>query len=208
MINTSKHDTKAVKRKILKRAFYERDVKLVARKLLGKRLVRKTKEGVTSGIIVETEAYLPENDPACHAARGMTPRNSVMYERGGTAYVYFTYGNHYLVNAVAHKKGVPSAVLIRALEPLDGIALMMKRRNTENVVQLCNGPGKLCQALGVTKDSNMADLTSPHGGLYIMDTACRVREEDIHIATRIGIREGSGLPLRFYLKGSRYISRK
>lgn len=194
--------------KILKRRFYERHVEVVARQLLGKLLVRKTKDGIASGMIVEAEAYLPEGDPACHAARGMTPRNSVMYERGGTAYVYFNYGAHFLLNAVAHKKGVPAAVLIRALEPVDGISLMKTRRRTDNVVNLCNGPGKLCQALAVTREQNMADLTLSHQGLYIMDIAMRVKNEDIVTAARVGIREGSELPLRFYLKENAFISRK
>ncbi len=199
---------KSKKGTVLKPRFYERDVVLVARELLGKLLARKTKEGCTSGVIVETEAYLPENDPACHAARGKTPRNSVMYGRGGTAYVYFTYGSHYLLNAVAHKKETPAAVLLRALEPVEGLPLMKKRRNVDDVVNLCNGPGKLCQALAVTKEQNMLDLTSPRHGLYIMDIAMKVKNEDIVTATRIGIREGSGLPLRFYLKENAFISKK
>ncbi len=193
---------------ILPREFYEQDVVRVGEQLLGKLLVHRTPEGVTSGVIVETEAYLPKNDPACHAARGKTPRNSVMYERGGTAYVYFTYGSHYLLNAVAEKEGVPSAVLLRALEPVDGLGLMKKRRKTHALENLCNGPGKLCQALSVTKNHNRMDLTSRKQGLYIMDIANMIQKKNIAVTTRVGIREGSELPLRFYIKENANISRK
>lgn len=193
---------------ILPREFYERDIVRVAKLLLGKLLVHRTPEGVTSGVIVETEAYLPKNDPACHAARGKTKRNSVMFERGGTAYVYFNYGNHYLLNAVAEKEGVPSAVLLRALEPVDGLKLMEKRRKTRDTHNLCSGPGKLCQALSVSGRHNQMDLTSVRQGLYIMDIANTIKRQDINITTRVGIREGSEMPLRFYIRGSVHVSRK
>lgn len=188
---------------ILPRSFYARDTIAVARELLGSFMVHQSPEGVTAGRIVETEAYI-QGDPACHASRGMTPRNRVMFGPPGHAYVYFIYGMYYCFNAVTAPEGVGEAVLIRALEPLEGIYLMRERRGRERMAELCGGPAKLVQAMGITHQHNGTDLTS--GQLFI----CRgkTRREKIVTATRIGIKEGAELPLRFYIEGNPYISRK
>lgn len=189
-------------KEILPRSFYARDTVTVARELLGGILVSNHSEGICAGRIVETEAYL-QGDPACHASRGMTPRNRVMFGPPGHAYVYFIYGMYYCFNVVTAAEGVGEAVLIRALEPLAGVPLMRARRGREKMAQLCGGPARLVQALGITRRHNGSDLTG--GTLYI----CGGRAaERIVTTTRIGIKEGGQLPLRFYLEGNPYISRK
>ncbi len=190
---------------ILSQSFYSRPTRQVAQDLLGQVLVHQTPQGLTSGRIVEVEAYLPKNDPGCHAARGMTPRNQVMFGPAGHAYVYFCYGNHYLFNVVTEKVGTPGAVLIRALEPVEGAGLMAKRRGRLDIDDrgLTNGPGKLVQALGITKQYNGAKLWKKP--VYLERAR---RKEPVGVTTRIGITEGSELPLRFYLKGTPYISVK
>jgi DNA-3-methyladenine glycosylase len=152
---------------ILRRSFYNRPTLDVARDLIGKVLVHETRRGLASGVIVEVEAYIGESDPACHAAPGPTSRNAPLYGPPGIAYVYLNYGIHYLVNAVTEAEGWPAAVLIRALEPKDGIPLMRRRRVSEGtkrsseiaVNDLCRGPGNLTKALGVTLKENCLDLT-------------------------------------------------
>jgi len=149
----------------LLRSFYDRPTLDVARDLIGKVLVHETRRGPASGVIVEVEAYIGESDPACHAAPGPTSRNAPLYGPPGIAYVYLNYGIHYLVNAVTEAEGWPAAVLIRALEPKDGIPLMRRRRALRRsrseiaVNDLCRGPGNLTQALGVTLKENCLDLT-------------------------------------------------
>lgn len=143
---------------ILSRDFYERDTVKVARALLGKKLVRRINSAELNGIIVETEAYCGREDSACHAYRGQTPRNAVMFGSPGHAYVYFTYGMHYMLNLVTEKEGNPCAVLIRAVLPLAGIEEMEARRGKKGK-ELTNGPAKLCQALGINKSLNGWDLT-------------------------------------------------
>lgn len=188
----------------LPRDFYHRDTVTVARDLLGCILVHSTPQGTTSGVIVETEAYL-QSDPACHAARGRTRRNSVMFGPPGQAYVYFIYGMHYCFNVVSATEGVGEAVLVRALEPLSNLDLMRQRRARENVRDLCSGPAKLTEAMGIGLEQNGMDLI--RGSLYI----CPGESGDsgpIVTTTRVGIRAGIDLPLRFYLGRSRYVSRK
>lgn len=156
----------------LRRSFYARPTLEVARDLIGKVLVHETRAGLASGVIVEVEAYIGESDPACHAAPGPTARNAPLYGPPGFAYVYLNYGIHCLVNAVTEPKGSPAAVLIRALEPTEGIALMRKRRGRSGVPvhDLCRGPGNLTRALGITLADNRLDLTKStlriedHGG--------------------------------------------
>jgi DNA-3-methyladenine glycosylase len=189
--------------RILKPSFYERPVKQVARDLLGKMLWRKTSQGVLSGIIVETESYGGTDDPASHAYRKRTLRNSVMFGLPGRAYVYFCYGNHYLFNVVAEKENVPAAVLIRALEPVEGVPLMRKERRVKKDKDLCNGPGKLTQALLIDKRFNTMSLSS--GGLVIRETG--MRKFRVKQARRIGITWGAEKLLRFYVKGSPFVSK-
>jgi len=170
----------------------------VARDLLGKYLVGTSTEGLTSGLIVEAEAYIGESDPACHASRGRTPRNEPLYGEPGRAYVYFNYGMHYLINAVTEAEGTAAAVLIRALEPVQGIDVMRARRragrsrNQPDVAthQLCRGPGNLARAMGITLDDNRVDLTgSARTPLWIEDRGHQFR--DIGWSPRIGIRVGT-----------------
>ena len=190
---------------IFTQSYYTRSTVKVAKDLLGQVLVHETPQGIAAGRIAEVEAYLPKNDPGCHASRGLTPRNQVMFGPAGHAYVYFCYGNHYLFNVVTEKEGVPGAVLIRALEPVQGAALMAKRRgrNNEEDRNLTNGPGKLVQALGIQRQQNVKPIFKKP--LYLMPGE---RQEKIGITTRIGLTEGADLLLRFYLEGNPYLSVK
>jgi DNA-3-methyladenine glycosylase len=185
--------------------FYQKSTRKVARALLGQILVHETPDGLSSGRIVEVEAYLPQNDPGCHAARGKTPRNSVMFGPPGHAYVYFCYGNHFMFNIVTEKEGVPGAVLIRGLEPIKGLNLMARRRGLaeSRVLGFTNGPGKLVQALGIGRKHNQHPVFKKP--LYLMEGE---RKEKIGVTTRIGLTEGADLPLRFYLVGNPYVSVK
>ncbi|MBQ3435201.1 MAG: DNA-3-methyladenine glycosylase [Selenomonadaceae bacterium] len=142
----------------LTREFYQRDGLTVARELIGKKLVTNLPEGLTGGIIVETEAYMGAIDAASHAYKGRTERTKIFYGAGGFVYVYLIYGMHICTNVVANVEGIPEAVLIRALEPVDGVELMKRRRGQDNLRELCSGPGKLSKALGVTKSFYGADL--------------------------------------------------
>lgn len=187
----------------LNKKFFERPTLEIASRLLGCCLIHEAEEGTTVGRIVETEAYL-WNDPASHSFIGKTPRNSVMFDEAGKAYVYFIYGNHYCVNLVTNKKGVAEAVLIRALEPICGIELMKKRRGLDDVRQLCNGPGKLTQAMKITNEQNGSDLVN--GKLRI--EYCEKEKFNIVCTTRIGIVKGAELPHRFFISGNRFVSRR
>jgi DNA-3-methyladenine glycosylase len=194
----------------LPRAFYNRPTLTVARELLGKVLVHRAAGGLASGIIVETEAYIGEDDPACHAAPGPTRRNEPLYGPPGIAYVYLNYGMHYLVNAVTEAEGRPAAVLIRALQPLDGILLMTKRRARGNTVpnaaHLCRGPGNLTRALGITLAENRVDLCGSHqvSNLYIEDRGFSI--EKVAEGPRIGIRVAVDRPWRFWADGNPSVS--
>jgi DNA-3-methyladenine glycosylase len=193
---------------ILPRAFYARPTLEVARELIGKVLVHETRAGSTSGIIVETEAYIGEADPACHAAPGPTRRNAPLYGRPGIAYVYLNYGIHYLVNAVTEPEGSPAAVLIRALEPLEGEALMRRRRLRGSTAasmptsMLCRGPGNLTRALGISLEQNGLDLTADR--LRIEDRGLPARE--VVWGTRVGISVGTEHPWRCSAAGSPAVS--
>tara|TARA_B100000745_G_scaffold198587_1_gene130961 strand:+ start:776 stop:1333 length:558 start_codon:yes stop_codon:yes gene_type:complete len=172
---------------ILPRRFYVSDTKKVARDLLGKTLVRKVGKRVLSGIIIETEAYKGKNDPASHSSRKKTERNKIMFGEVGRAYVYFTYGMHYCFNVVAKKEEDESgAVLIRAIQPIQGIKHMIKNRKTNVVSNLANGPGKLTQAMQITLKEYNLDLTK-NSSLFIVDGE---KPAKIIAKPRIGIKTG------------------
>ena len=191
--------------KILSREFYERETELVARGMLGTVLECETEHGIASGIIVETEAYLGEHDLACHAAVGRTARTEHLYGPPGISYVYFIYGMYWCFNAVTREAGRPSAVLVRALEPLDGIALMHKRRpRIRNDVDLTNGPGKLCTALAITGALTGKPLQRKP---LIIREGEPVADEHVEVTTRIGITKSADWPLRWIVRGNRFVSR-
>jgi DNA-3-methyladenine glycosylase len=175
-----------------------------ARELLGRVLIHIVDGGILAGRIVETEAYGPEGDPACHTFRKKTPRNAMMFEAGGVAYVYFTYGNHWCLNAVSGPEGVGEAVLIRAVEPLMGIDVMRERRGLDEISQLCSGPGKLTQALGISKAQNGANLST--SALRILE-GTPVKDSQVATTTRIGISAAQDRLWRFVLKDSPFLSR-
>jgi DNA-3-methyladenine glycosylase len=195
-------------KRVLPRRFYDRDTLTVAADLIGKVLVHRNASGVTAGAIVETEAYIGESDPACHAAPGPTTRNAPLYGPPGVAYVYLNYGMHYLVNAVTEAEGCPAAVLIRALEPLEGVEAMQKRRGgrgaTLEVSSLCRGPGNLTKALGISLVQNRLRLTEPP--LSIEDWG--VSAGEVAWGPRIGIRVGTDRPWRCYVAGHPCVSGK
>ena len=169
---------------ILDRKFYRCDTLQVARALIGKKLVRQINGLELAGMIMETEAYCGEADSACHAHRGITPRNAVMFGEPGHAYVYFTYGMHYMLNLVTEAKGRPCAVLVRAIMPLTGIEEMEARRKRKGS-ELTNGPAKLCQALGIDKSLNGWDLTCGKE-LWVEDYK-KIPAKSIITTPRIGI---------------------
>jgi len=174
--------------KIISHLFYSRDTVDVARDLLGKTLVRKIGNNIISGIITETEAYRYKDDPASHAFAGLTERNKAMFGSVGMAYVYFTYGMHYCMNAVARDGNYEAgAVLIRALDPKEGVNFMVRQRKTDKISNLTNGPAKLTQALQITKKQYGADLTKP-SSLFIMD-GIKIKESEIVRRQRIGIKK-------------------
>ncbi len=184
----------------LARSFYSRDAVKVARELLGKVI----RHGGTSGRIVETEAYLETGDLAAHSAHGVTPRTRVIFGPPGHAYVYFIYGKHACLNLVAEPEGSAGCVLIRALAPLEGIPQMRRRRGIERIENLANGPGKLTEALGITLRDNGVDVT--RGRILVCEDDFGNIETGV--SARIGITKSADLPLRFFVKGSRFISRK
>jgi len=196
-------------------AFYNRPTLDVTADLIGKVLVHRTRAGLAAGMIVEAEAYIGEDDPACHAAPGRTRRNEPLYGPPGVAYVYLNYGMHYLVNAVTEAKGAPAAVLIRALAPVDGIPLMLKRRLRQGYgaqgrvngkpiheAELCRGPGNLTKALGITLKENRLDLSSSR--LWIENRG--LEPGRLSWGTRIGITRGAERPWRCWAKGHASVS--
>jgi DNA-3-methyladenine glycosylase len=183
--------------KVLKRSFFDRSVHEVAPDLIGVTLLV---DGV-GGIITEVEAY-HHTDPAAHSFRGPTPRNQVMFGPPGFAYVYRSYGIHWCVNFVCEAAGSASAVLIRALEPVHGLAAMRRRRHQQDERALCSGPGKLCEALGITIKHNELPLDRPPIALH-----ARTDEVEITSGVRIGITKAVELPWRYGLKGSRFLSK-
>ncbi len=193
------------RRTILPARFYARDTELVARDLLGAVLECHTPQGVAGGRIVETEAYLGEHDAASHAAAGRTARTEPLYGAPGTAYVYFIYGMHWCVNAVTRRRGDPSAVLIRAVEPVRGIELMRRRRAAaRRDVDLTNGPAKLCDALGIDMRHNTLPLQAPP---LLIRAGEPVADADVIVTPRIGIRRAADWPLRYAVAGSEFVSR-
>jgi len=182
--------------------FFDRPTLTVAQDLLGTILVRKTKNNLLSGMIVETEAYLGEDDPASHAYGGMTPRNKLMYGPAGFAYIYFIYGNHYCLNFVTEPEGFPAAVLIRALQPSTGLEQMfVDRKGVKSEIQLCNGPGKLCQAFQIDRKLNGISLASDR--LFLLPGNAPVQ---IGNSGRIGISQGQDRKWRYYIKNNPYVS--
>lgn len=185
----------------MRRGFYERPVLEVAHDLIGCVLSHRG----CSGVIVETEAY-HDSEPACHAFVGLTPRTGTLFGPPGVAYVYRSYGIHALLNAVSEPEGVGAAVLIRALEPVEGIAVMRSRRGLESLESLCSGPGKLTQSLGIELAHNGADLL--RGPVVISDRPAAWRDPAVSADRRIGISKAVELPWRFCASGSRFVSRR
>jgi DNA-3-methyladenine glycosylase len=187
--------------RVLDPGFYDRNVVEVARDLIGCVI----DHGAVSGVIVETEAY-HDSEPACHAFAGLTPRTATLFGLPGRAYVYRSYGIHALLNAVCEAEGVGAAVLIRALEPVGGIEIMRARRGLDRAEDLCSGPGKLTQALGVELAHNGADLAA--GPVSIGPRPRSWREVAIVSGPRVGITKAVELPWRFCAAGSRFVSRR
>ena len=194
--------------RILTRAFYDRDPRLVGPDLLGKILVRREGRKLIAGSIVEVEAYLGAEDPAAHASIGRTPRNAVLFGPPGHAYVYFIYGNHYCLNVSCLPDGVPGGILFRALEPLEGTEEMFKLRRIAvdpDLRRLTSGPGRLAAAFGITRErDNGKDLTSSRSDVYIADDG--TPPPRVLITKRIGITKAAEMPLRYIVEGNRFLS--
>ncbi len=187
---------------ILLREFYNRPTLKVARELIGARLIRILDRQRLVGIITETEAYIGENDLGCHAKAGRTARTAVMFGPPGHAYVYFTYGNHWMLNVVTQRGGYPAAVLLRAIQPIEGAEVISARRNGRDTF----GPGKLTQALGITKSENGVDLTQTGSGLWI-EAGQNVRDPLVTKGPRVGLNTvpepWKSKPWRFLVDGWR-----
>ncbi len=189
-------------------SFFAGNTVTVAREMLGKKLVRQLNGATLSGTVVETEAYLGQSDSASHAFKGHTPRTATLFGPPGLAYVYFIYGMHYMLNAVTENESVGAAVLIRAIDPVDGLE-QMKRLRGKGSNNLCNGPARLCQAFGIDKSFNQWDLTA--GDRLWFEDYTPVAEEKIATGPRVRINyatpEDRDAPLRFWLKGNRHVSK-
>jgi len=190
--------------RVLPAAFYDRPTELVARELLGAVLECTTDDGVAAGRIVETEAYLGPDDPACHAVVGRTERTWHLHGPPGVAYVYFIYGAHWCFNAVTREEGHGSAVLVRALAPVRGIELMRRRRGDPGVDRnLANGPGKLCQALGITGALDGVRLDRKPLRILAGDA---IADDDVVVTPRIGITRAADWPLRWFVRDNPFVS--
>lgn len=195
----------------LKKSFFKKNTRLVAQELLGKVLIYKNKNQIISGIIVETEAYIGPQDLASHAAKGKTPRNAVMFDEAGYWYIYLIYGSYNCLNIVTEGKNYPSAVLIRAVEPLEGISLMQTNRQTKKIENLTSGPGKLCQAFGIDKKLNYLSCLGKNSKLFIADFGIKIKSTQIKKAKRIGVDYAGKWKdrlLRFYIKHNSFVSKK
>lgn len=188
--------------KILPPSFYNRPTLIVARELLGARLARILDGVKLVGVIIETEAYIGEADLACHAKAGLTPRTAPMYGLAGHAYVYFTYGNHWMLNVVTEREGFPAAVLIRAIQPVEGVETMLARRGGRDTL----GPGKLTQAMGIAKGENNVNLTKPESNLWI-EAGQTIPEKSVTKSPRVGLNKTPepwlSKPWRFLVKNWR-----
>jgi len=193
-----------MKKSKLKRSFFNRSTVEVAVDILGKVLICRDGSTKLGGRLVEVEAYIGRDDPACHASKGRTPRNEIMFGKPGLLYVYFTYGNHYMLNIVTEREGFPAAVLLRGLEPVYGINQMMKNREVNKVTNIANGPGKISQALGITTRQKGVDVTGDR--IYLVDD--KTKPDEIWCSPRIGIgADGADRMWRFFIKGNSYVSR-
>ncbi len=202
--------SKIISGRRLPRTFYLRPTLKVAKDLIGKLLMRRMHTQILAGRIVEVEAYLGEKDPASHAFRGMTKRNEVMFQNGGRLYVYFTYGMHFCCNVVTEEEGIGHAVLLRAVEPLEGFAVMARNRGlpfaTERDKQkLCSGPAKLCEAYGIARAENGTDLCGNE--IWIAEETDVEIKPRVDRSTRIGIAQGREHNWRFFLRDSPYMSK-
>jgi DNA-3-methyladenine glycosylase len=197
--------------KKLDKDFYKAEVLIVARQLLGKTLVKKDGKTILSGRIVEVEAYDGEVDQAAHSYGGITKRNEIMFNEGGYLYVYLSYGVHFCCNVVTGIKNKGTAILIRAVEPVEGIEIMCKNRfgkkniNEKEIINLTSGPGKVCKAFGIEKKHSGFDLTGDK--IFILNSSLKEREKIVS-SKRIGITKSAHLPWRFYIKNNPYLSRK
>jgi len=193
------------KRKILPRRFYERNPEVVAKDLLGKIIVRRLDDDILSGMIVETEAYYGPGDPASRAYDGMKNFNRLMWLDPGVAFIYNVH-KYWMFNVVAHEPGGVGAVLIRAVEPIDGVEIMMKNRGVYNeLIELTSGPGRFTVAFKIDKSLNGTNLTSAENPIYITDNKVQF---EIKSSKRIGVRADLDRDLRFYIKGNKFVSKK
>lgn len=189
----------------LTRNFYTNHTSNVAQKLLGKKLIRKYERNVLTGLIVETEAYFGQDDPPSHASSGKTRRSEIMWGEPGLIYVYFIYGMYHMLNVVTEVEGTPGAVLIRSLEPLSGLERMKTNRGTESVQGLTNGPGKLTQALSITRDENGEDLV--RSKRMWIEEGTPIEDKQIQTSARIGISSGKKEKLRFFVDENEFVSK-
>ncbi len=191
--------------KKLQRKFFIRDCITVSKELLGKIVVHNSKQGTVSGRITETESYEAYTDPSAHSYKGKTERNKSLYLEGGYLYL-FKIHRYICMDIVTGEEGVPSSVLLRSLEPLEGIDIMKENRGKQKLIELTTGPGKLVQALGIEYKYDGYNIYQPDSKIYIVDDGYEV--EDIVQTTRVGISKAKDLKNRFYIKNSKYISKK